>query len=100
MSADAPVGVPFNIAQYALLNHMIAQVTNTISKEFIWTGGDVHVYSNQMELLKKQLEIEPINCDPKVVLNKDIKSIDDFKFEDIQIVDYRSHERIDYPVAV
>jgi thymidylate synthase len=99
-SCDFCIGAPFNIAQYALLTHMLAQVTNMVPKELVWTGGDTHIYQNHFELLEEQLNRESIDCDPKVLLNSDIKNIDDFEIKDIVIVDYESHGRIDYPVAV
>jgi thymidylate synthase len=101
-SQDYPVGTPFNQAQYALLAHMVAQVTGHVAEELIWVGGDVHVYKNQIELVQEQLERNPhLDVLPRVVLNSDIKEIDDFTFDDIQIVDYdKYHPAIRYAVAV
>lgn len=99
-SQDFLVGSPFNIAQYSLLMHMVAQVTNTVADTLIWIGGDTHIYQNQFELFQEQKERESIACVPRVVLNPEIKNIDDFTFEDITIEGYESWPRIDYPVAI
>ncbi|WFF38184.1 thymidylate synthase [Moraxella nasibovis] len=98
-SADVFLGVPFNIASYALLTHMIAQVCDLEVGEFIWTGGDTHLYHNHFEQAKLQLTREPLPlC--QLELNPDVKDLFDFKFDDIKIVNYQSHERITAPVAV
>lgn len=99
-SQDLPLGTPFNIAQYAVLIHAIAQVANMSTKEFIWSGGDCHIYLNQIDGVKEQLSREPIFTSiPRVRFKRKIKDIDDVKFEDIEIVDYVSHERISFPDA-
>ena len=98
-SADIFLGVPFNIASYALLVHMMAQVCNLEVGDFVHTLGDAHLYSNHMEQVDLQLSREPLTL-PTLKLNPDIKSIFDFKFEDFDIVDYKSHEHIKAPVAV
>lgn len=98
-SCDVGLGVPFNIAQYSFLVHMIAQVTNHAATEFIWTGGDTHIYNNHVEQLKGQLEIEPYPS-PKLHLNPDISEINDFRFEDFEIVNYESHPTIKMDVSV
>ena len=98
-SADVPVGVPYNIAQYALLTHLLAHECGYDVGEFIWTGGDVHIYTNQLELAKEQLTRDP-RLLPKLYLNPEVKSIFDFKAEDIQILDYNPLDKIDYPVAI
>ena len=98
-SADVFLGVPFNIASYALLTHMIAQVCGLGVGDFVWTGGDTHLYSNHFEQAKLQLTREPLPlCQLK--LNPEIDNIFDFKFEDIEIVDYQSHPAIKAAVAV
>lgn len=100
-SNDAPVGEPFNTAQYGLLAHMIAQVTGHVAEELIYVNGDHHIYTDQVDLVNVQLEREPIEQTTTVKLNRNVKEIDDFKFEDIEIVGYNvCHPRIDYPVAV
>lgn len=98
-SADVFLGVPFNIASYALLTHMIAQVCDLDVGEFIWTGGDTHLYHNHFDQAQLQLTRTPLPlCE--LQLNPDIKDLFDFSFDDIKIVGYQSHERINAPVAV
>lgn len=98
-SADVFLGVPFNIASYALLTHMIAQVCGLDVGEFVWTGGDTHLYHNHFEQAKLQLSREPLPlC--QLHLNPNIKDIFAFTYDDIHLVNYHSHERIKADVAV
>ena len=98
-SADVFLGVPFNIASYALLTLMIAQVCNLQLGEFIHTFGDVHLYNNHIEQAKLQLTRTPFAL-PEMKLNPSVKNIFDFKFEDFELVNYQSHPAIKAAVAV
>ncbi len=98
-SCDMFLGVPFNIASYSLLLHMIAQVTGLEVGEFVHVLGDTHVYLNHLEQVKEQLRREPLKL-PKLKLNPDVKSIDDFKMEDIELVEYKYHPPIKAKMAV
>lgn len=98
-SADVGLGVPFNIASYALLTHMIAHVTGLKPGEFIHTTGDTHVYRNHVEPLKEQLTREPRPF-PKLEIKRKVESIDDFKFEDFDVKDYNPHPSIKMEMAV
>ncbi|MBI2779308.1 MAG: thymidylate synthase [Gammaproteobacteria bacterium] len=98
-SADIFLGVPFNIASYALLTLMVAQVTGLQPGEFIWTGGDCHLYSNHLEQVDLQLAREPYPL-PQMKLNPEVTSIFDFKYEDFELTGYQSHPAIKAPVAV
>lgn len=93
------MGVPFNIASYALLTMMVAQVTNMVPGEFIWTGGDTHLYSNHVEQADLQLTREPLPL-PTMKLNHKVKDLFAFKFEDFTLEGYESHPHISAPVAV
>lgn len=98
-SADIFLGVPFNIASYALLTMMVAQVCNLEPGDFIWTGGDCHLYSNHLEQADLQLTREPLR--PAIMrINPDVKNIFDFTFEDFTLEGYESHAHIKAPVAV
>jgi len=98
-SADTFLGVPFNIASYALLLMMVAQVTGLKPGEFVHTLGDTHIYSNHIEQVKLQLTREPRPL-PKMKINPDVKDIFSFKFEDFELVDYDPHPHIKGVVAV
>jgi len=98
-SADALLGVPFNIASYALLTHMLAQQCDLEAGEFIWTGGDCHLYLNHLEQADLQLSREPFPL-PKLAFRRKPPSVFDYEFEDFEILDYRSHAAIKAPIAV
>lgn len=98
-SADLFLGVPFNIASYSLLLMMIAQVTGLKPKHFIHTFGDVHLYSNHMEQAKEQLTRSPKSL-PRMMINPEVTSIFDFKYEDFQLTGYDPEPHIKAPVAV
>jgi len=98
-SADIFLGVPFNIASYALLTMMVAQVTGYEPGEFIWTGGDSHLYANHLEQTDLQLTREPLPL-PTMKLNPAVKDLFEFTFDDFELVGYESHPHIKAPVAV
>jgi len=98
-SADMGLGVPFNIASYALLTHMIAHVTGLKAGEFVHTLGDAHVYLNHVEPLKEQLEREPKPF-PKLIIKRKIENIEDFTIDDIEVQDYNPHPKIAMAMAV
>ncbi len=98
-SADVFLGVPFNIASYALLTMMVAQVCDLAPGDFVWTGGDVHLYNNHLEQAQLQLTREPFAL-PKLSINPAVKAIDGFVFEDFELVDYQAHPHIKGVVSV
>jgi thymidylate synthase len=98
-SCDVFLGVPFNVASYALLTMMVAQVTGLEPGDFVWTGGDVHIYLNHLEQVQLQLSREPKKL-PQMKINPEVKSIFDFKFEDFELVNYEAHPHIPGKVSV
>ncbi len=98
-SCDIGLGVPFNIVQYSILVHMIAQVTGHTAGEFVWTGGDCHIYNNHIEQLERQTERKPYPS-PTLRLNPEVTNIDDFRFDDFEIENYQSHLGIKMEVSV
>lgn len=98
-SADSFLGVPFNIASYSLLTAMVAQQCDLIPKEFIWTGGDCHIYLNHIEQVKTQLDRKPFPL-PELRFKRRPASIFDYEYEDIEILNYEAHPHIKGQVAV
>lgn len=98
-SADAFLGVPFNIASYALFTHMVAQQCDFEVGDFIWTGGDCHIYSNHIEQVQTQLSRAPLPL-PILKINRKPASLFDYQFEDFEFLNYESHAAIKAPVAV
>ncbi len=98
-SADIFLGVPFNIASYALLTHMMAQQCDLDVGEFVWTGGDCHLYVNHFEQARLQLSREPLPL-PRLEIKRRPESIFDYQFEDFAVVGYQSHSAIKAPIAV
>jgi thymidylate synthase len=98
-SADIFLGVPFNIASYALLTHMMAHVTGLKVGDFIHTLGDAHIYLNHLEQIDEQLSREPYAL-PRLVMKREVKAIDEFRYEDFEIVNYQAHPNIAGSVAI
>jgi len=98
-SCDLFLGVPFNIASYALLTHMVAEQCDLGVGDFVWTGGDCHIYLNHLEQVELQLSRDPLPL-PALVVRRKPPSIFDYAFEDFEIVGYRAHPPIKAPVAV
>ncbi|MGI3136381.1 MAG: thymidylate synthase [Candidatus Phytoplasma vitis] len=98
-SGDVFLGIPFNIASYALLLSMVAQVTNLEPHQFIHTLGDAHIYENHLEQVKIQIKRKPLPLS-KIILNPNIQKIEDFKFSDIQLKNYISHDPLKAEIAV
>ena len=98
-SADVFLGVPFNIASYALLLHMMAQQTGLKPGELVWTGGDCHLYTNHMVQTELQLTREPLPL-PRLIIKRKPESLFDYRFEDFELTDYYAHGSIKAPIAV
>ena len=98
-SCDIFLGVPFNIASYALLTHMLAQQADLKVGDFVWTGGDCHLYLNHLEQVEKQLDREPLPL-PTLAIKRHPESIFDYTFDDFEILNYESHPHIPAPIAV
>jgi thymidylate synthase len=98
-SADIFLGVPFNIASYALLTHMVAQQANLTPGEFIWTGGDCHLYLNHLDQVNLQLSRDPLPA-PKLAIHRQPASLFEYEYEDFEVVGYECHPAIKAPVAI
>lgn len=99
MSNDVPLGRPYNVVFYSLLTQMLAAVTGMVADEFIWVGGDVHVYNNQWKGVEEQIARTSSGKHPRIVLNPEIRNIFDFKIEDFKVRDYTPQPKIRYPKA-
>ena len=98
-SADVFLGVPFNIASYSLLVHMVAQQCSLDVGEFIWTGGDCHLYKNHLEQARTQLQRTPLPL-PTLQIKRKPNSLFDYQFDDFEFIDYQSHPAIKAPIAI
>ncbi|WP_433874595.1 thymidylate synthase [Sinomonas atrocyanea] len=98
-SADMFLGVPFNIASYALLTHMVAQQLGMGVGEFVWTGGDCHIYDNHVEQVREQLSREPYPA-PQLAIGRVPESLFDYRYEDFEVLGYQHHPTIKAPIAV
>ena len=98
-SGDVGLGVPFNIASYALLTMMIAQVCDLKPGKFVHTLGDAHLYLNHLEQAKLQLSRKPFKL-PSIKIDSSVKNLEDFKYSDFEILDYESHPAISAPISV
>ncbi len=98
-SADYFLGVPFNIASYALLTHMVAEQCDLKPGTFVWTGGDVHIYQNHMDQVNLQLTRQPFNL-PTLAIKRKAPSLFDYQYEDFEIVNYQYHPGIKAPIAI
>jgi thymidylate synthase len=98
-SADVFLGVPFNIASYALLTHMFAQQCDLAAGDFIWTGGDCHLYLNHLEQADEQLQRTPLPL-PRLAIKRKPPSIFEYEFEDFQLLNYQAHPSIKAPIAI
>lgn len=98
-SVDVGLGLPFNIAEYSLLLYMISKIVNMIPYEFIWTGGDTHIYNNHIDQLKDIINRNPKEL-PKLIINDNVKSIYDFRYDDFKILDYEPHPNVKMEVSV
>lgn len=98
-SSDSLIGLPYNIASYAILTHIVAAQCDLKPGDFVWTGGDCHIYTNHLEQVKLQLTRQPYEL-PQLVIKRKPESVFDYKFDDFEIVGYQSHAHIAAPIAV